>query len=377
MGVSRNDFSLDGMLVAAEELGVEWPFEFVSVGKKKVLAIASEGWKYHEAIALLRRKTSERGCVNVLSLISELKLDESKLPGLMRVLDGVSEVEWLDDSHQWLYSSQPARNRLLNVCSKVLGVVSRVHLSELRRAVSRSRRMAMCPPQRVLGAFVVRSGLGSVDNSMVLVDPGSETKPAENSAEAVMLRVLDEYGPVMDGDDFAETCIAAGVNATTFYIYRSGSPVIGPLGKNVYCKVGTIIPPGTVEDIVARRRVVKRASDYGWTSAGRLWCGTELSRMVITFGSIALPTFATDFVQGEWNVMLPDGTECGKVKCRDTFIWSFSRAFGVLGAEPSDLAVLEFDLKSRQLMVTVGGPDLFDAIQDPNYEILEDGPEEV
>lgn len=376
-GVSRSDFNPQGLQSAAELLGAKWPFESLNFRKKRLLVLIGKGETYRKAVSLVRRKTSDQGCMNILSPASELKMEESQIPALRRVLDAASEVEWLDDAREWVYSLRANRNRLSNLCSKVLGVAPRVHLSELRHAVSKSRRLAMCPPQRILGSFVERCGLGRVEDSIVLAKPGSGTAPAEESAEGLMLRVLDEHGPVMDGEVFAEECIAAGVNATTFYIYRASSPVIGSLGANVYCKVGTCVPPGTVEDIVARRQVVKRVFDYGWTSVGRLWCGTGLSRMVITFGSIALPTFVTDLVQGEWNVVLSDGSEYGKVTCRDTFIWSFSRTFSVLGAEPTDLAIFEFDLKSRKVWVKVGGPGLFDAIQDAGSENLEDAADDA
>jgi len=227
------------------------------------------------------------------------------------------------------------------------------------------RMMAMCPPQRILGAFVERCGLGRVEDSFVLANSGSGAAPREDSAEGLMLRVLDEHGPVMDGEAFAEKCIAAGMNATTFYLYRINSPVICALGKNVYCKVGTNVSPGTVEDIVGRRRAVVRFSDHGWTSAGRLWCGIELTRQVITSGGIRLPAFVADFVQGEWQVVLPDGSDYGTVVCRGVFIWSFRNAFALLGAEPSDLTAFEFNLKSRRVLVRVGGAGLFEAIQDP------------
>ncbi len=376
-GLSRSEFKSESVQVAAEHLGIEWPFEYVNFGDKQVLSLAGEGAKYRRAISLLRKKTSDRGCINILSLASELQIDESKLPGLRRVLDNVSKVEWLDDSREWLYSVEPSRNRLFNLCSKVLGVAPRVHLSELRRAVSRSRRLAMCPPQRILGAFVERCGLGRVEESIVLANSGSGTAPTEDSVEGLMLRVLDEHGPVMDGEVFAEKCIAAGMNAITFYIYRINSPVICALGKNVYCKVGTNVPPGTVEDIVGQRRAVVRISDHGWTSTGRLWCGIELTRQVITSGGIRLPTFVADLVQGDWQVVLPDGSEYGTVKCHNLFIWSFRKPFAVLGAEPTDLTVFEFDLKSRQVLVKVGGPGLFEAIQDPDSAIPEEGLEEA
>jgi hypothetical protein len=90
-----------------------------------------------------------------------------------------------------------------------------------------------------------------------------------------------------------------------------------------------------------------------------------------------LPAFVADFVQGEWQVVLPDGSGYGTVKCRDLFIWSFRKPFAVLGAEPADLTAFEFDLKSRQVLVRVGGAGLFEAIQDPDSAITEEGLEEA
>jgi hypothetical protein len=112
-------------------------------------------------------------------------------------------------------------------------------------------------------------------------------------------------------------------------------------------------------------------SDHGWTADGKLWFGTELLRVVITTGSIRIASFVGGLVQGQWKVLLPDGTEFETVMCRDAFIWSFRKQLALLGAEPGDLAVFEFNLKARTVLVRVGGPDLFEAIQDPESSSVE------
>jgi hypothetical protein len=86
---------------------------------------------------------------------------------------------------------------------------------------------------------------------------------------------------------------------------------------------------------------------------------------MITAGGIRLAPFVSDLVQGEWRVLLPDGTDFDEVTCSNAFIWSFRKAFAVLGAEPGDLTTFEFELRSRRVLVRVGGPDLFEVIQDP------------
>ena len=144
------------------------------------------------------------------------------------------------------------------------------------------------------------------------------------------------------------------------------------LGEGIHYKVGTEVAPGIVEDILSRRRSTPRSSDHGWTPNGNLWFGLELPRSIITTGGLRLETFVADLVQGEWDVQLPDGTVYGHVTCRDLFIWSFRKAFAVLGAEPDDLMALEFDKKTRRVKVRIGGPGLFEAMQDPASLSAED-----
>jgi hypothetical protein len=290
-------------------------------------------------------------------------MPEEKLEGLKRVFEVTGQIQWLGDEREWLYISGLPRNRLYNLCSKALGASGRLHLSELRRAVSKSPRLSMCPPQRILGLFVERHALGRLQDGSVIANPTTAAPPAPDSAEGIMLRVLEKYGPVLEGEDFAERCVAEGMNATTHYIYRLISPVICTLKRGIFCKVGYEVPPGTVEAIVARRRTVPSVSEHGWTGSGRLWFGIQLPLQTITAGGVRLASFVADLVQGDWAVKLPDGVEFGRVTCRDSFIWPCRKVFAILGAEPGDLAAFEFDLKARTVHFRVGGPDLFDSIQ--------------
>jgi hypothetical protein len=228
---------------------------------------------------------------------------------------------------------------------------------------------ALCQ-RSVLATFVEREMLATVTNEVARVVPGAVKRLAEDSLEANMLKVLDEHGPIMDGEQFARRCVEAGINATSFYLYRMNSPVISSLGKGVYGKVGIDVPPGTIEDIVARRNATPRVSDHGWTSKGRLWFGIELSVGALQ-GSIRLVSFVSDLVQGEWEVVLPDQSTCGTVVCKGVFMHSFRRAFGLLGTEHTDFSAFEFDLSKRSVHVRVGGPGLLEQIEDPETTLTE------
>jgi len=128
----------------------------------------------------------------------------------------------------------------------------------------------MAPPQEILGAFLESVGLGTINAKVVEASLSMVASPSPESVEGKILAVFDEYGSVMDGEELAERCISAGVNATSFYIHRLMSPVIASLGRGIFCKVGAEVPPGTVEDILTRRRSTPRSSDLGWTPNGTM-----------------------------------------------------------------------------------------------------------
>jgi hypothetical protein len=216
----------------------------------RLLASEDDEPRLIKILQSLRRRTSELGCINILSLASELQFEESKSHNIRKVVDLLPDVRWLDDEKNWLYLRSAARNRLFNLCSKVLGVCPDIRIGELRRAVAKSRRLSMAPPQKILGAFVQDIGLAKINGAIVHANPSMVTVPDPDSIEGKLLRVLEEFGPVMDGEEFAKKCVAGGVNATSFYIYRLFSPIVAALGNGIYCKVGSEVPAGTVEDIL-------------------------------------------------------------------------------------------------------------------------------
>jgi hypothetical protein len=365
-GISEAPFSIWALKTAAEIFQLRWPFDTISVNDNRMLVHLGDQSRFRRALQVLKRRTSDRGLTNVLSLASDVGFKDQEIPALKTFIELAASVSWLDESREWVFLLGLSRNRLFNLCSKVLAVCPIIRAAELRRAVGKSPRLPIVPPQRILTAFIEKVGLGTVSSEGVIVAKADlQMAPASDSVEGLMISVLDQYGPVMDGETFARRCVDAGVNPISFYIYRANSPLISLLGKGVYAKVGADVAPGTVEDIVARRKTAPRISEHGWTPTGRLWFGFELSLQTMTAGGIRIVSFVADLVQGEWNVYLPDDTVCGTVTCREGFIWSFRKAFALLGAEAGDLAAFEFDLQARTVHVRVGGPGLFEQIEEP------------
>jgi hypothetical protein len=155
--VSKNRFSVWGLKKSAEIFKLRWPFETVSLGEKRILTARGEGHRCRRAIIELRRKTSDRGLTSIAALASEVGFEDSRSSALRIFLDTAVDVAWLDDAKEWLFLPEVPRNRLFNLCSKVLSVCPEIRTAELRRAVGRSRRLAMVPPATDFGS-VCRAG---------------------------------------------------------------------------------------------------------------------------------------------------------------------------------------------------------------------------
>jgi hypothetical protein len=362
-GISSGPFSVASMKRAADILGINWTFAEVTISGQRVVVRKEDEDRIGRLIQVVRRRTSELGCSNILAVASALKIDEEKADILRKVLDVTPGICWLDEDKSWLFLKEAPRNRLYNLSAKVLGVSPRLSVSELRRAVSKSRRLTISPPQKVLAAFVSAIGLGSVENNIVVADPMNVTTLSPESVEGKFVEVFRKYGNVMHGEELAERCVQQGVNPISFYIYRLMSPVVTSLGRGIYCKVGADVPPGTIEEILSGRKSTARSTDHGWLPNGNLWFGFEMTRVVLTSGSVRLISFVSNLVQGDWTVRLADGQTSGRVTCRESFIWSFRKAFVTTGIEPEDFVALEFDKNAREVRVKTGGPDLFEAIQ--------------
>ena len=361
--ICSGPFSVASIKRAADILGISWTFAEITISDQQIVVRKEDEDRIIRLMQVVRRRTSELGCSNILAVASALKIDEEKADILRKVLDVTPRIHWLDEDKSWLFLKEAPRNRLFNLSAKVLGVSPRLSISELRRAVSKSKRLTIAPPQKVLAAFVNASGLGNVENNIVVADPMRVTSLSPESVEGKFIEVFRKYGDVMHGEELAERCVEQGVNPISFYIYRLISPVVTSLGRGIYCKVGADVPPGTIEEILSRRKSTVRSSDHGWLPNGNLWFGFELTRIVLTSGSVRLVSFVSNLVQGDWTVRLADGQPSGDVTCRESFIWSFRRAFVTAGIEPEDFIALEFDKKAREVHVKTGGPDLFEAIQ--------------
>jgi hypothetical protein len=215
----------------------------------KLYAATDSLSKVLEFFRLCQRLTSSQGCADFDSVCDDVRLGEEERSNLRFTAGKGNRFQWLDDERRWLFVPSAPRNRLSNAVMKVLSVCQEIGLSDLRKAVSRWRRLEVVPPEAVLGQFIERHHLGAICGTRVVASSKFSDAIEAGSTEDIMVSVLQAHGPVLGGQRFQELCVSAGMNPTTFNIYLSTSPVVTRLARGIYSYVGANIPPGLVEEV--------------------------------------------------------------------------------------------------------------------------------
>jgi hypothetical protein len=370
--ISRTDFVPSGIEAACEELGITFGLELRTIGGQHVYGKKAALSKMHSLLVLCKRLTSARGCANFEAMCDELSIPEAERDGVRYIMSKSGTNVWLDENRKWLFSKASIRNRLSNLVSKVLQVCPTIHLSELRKAAAKSRRLQSVPPIKVLAVFLEKQGLAQVTGDEVVARQIIPNAIELGSAEDTMIKVFRAHGSVLRGDRLQELCIEAGMKPVTAGIYMSISPIVTRVARAVYALVGSKIEPGVAEEISADIVKSRRRADFGWSGRGSLWCAIQVSRNALTSGAVHLPSFVTNMVEGQdWKIR-SDGKPFGTVlKARNKFAWSLAKPLDRLGAEPGDLCILDFDLTDRTVEVLVGGEDLVDAWESGDFDLID------
>jgi Bacterial RNA polymerase, alpha chain C terminal domain/Sigma-70, region 4 len=385
-GLSQHDFDPTGLETACDILQREFGLERIYLRHARVYVAAEHANRTIEFFQICRRLTSSQGCANFDVMCDELRVSQAERQRFRELATIESMCEWLDPDRKWLFSTGVTRNRLSNLVAKVLCVAPHVYLTELRKAVARSRRLVIVPPVGILANFMERFDLASVSDGRASAIADFSDAVAPGSAESIFVSVLRMHGPILGWDRLQELCIAAGMNPITFGIYVSGSPIIARVTRGIYSLVGADIPPGAVEDLEREVANSRKPAEWGWSPRGTLWYALPITGTVLGSGSVAVTQFVADIVDGEWKACFDRRELGGNVKCSNRFLWDLRRPLIKAGAELGDVAILEFDLPKRTVNITLGGEELADIWESGDIDLpapesgeteAEDGVEET
>jgi hypothetical protein len=281
-----------------------------------------------------------------------------------RLLEGRSDLKWLDEAGGWFWLSETPRNAFLSRLKKVLCVGSRVSVSEVRSAVSRDRRMqGFAPPKRALLAYCTQLAWCHVDGDYISavtpLDPEEILSPGEKMA----FRVLRANGGAMAGRDFESICTREGLSRPRVWQLAVGSAIMCRYAPGVYGLVGADLEPGVVESLVPARRKTRVLKDFGWLNEDRIWISYRLSEGMIRSGTFGPPSSLKRFLDGEYELSVSDNSDdsrIGRIVIGETGGWGLGPFFTRRGGEAGDYLVLTFNIRSRKAMIRIGNEEILD-----------------
>lgn len=371
-GITRGLFYADAVLEAAALVDCSCDIERMSVGEDILFSATQSRLLIHRCIQNFRKATSASGCTSVERLALQAGLPITAAPQIRRILESLSETEWLDDQKTWAMSSRPTRNRLLNYCEKVFAAARKVELGELRRSLSRPHRSVAVPPAEVLAELLEIKDLAHREGDFMAV--AQERLSSKLSGiEEVLLEGFQRLGSPLSREELESYCIdQRGLNPTSFYIYLAYTPIITKLMPGVYALVGAEVSPGSAEQVRAARIAAREATEHGWTPGGELWMSIPLDRLAINACSRVIPGYVAELAAGQWKGRVAGGLDAGELTVENGFLGGLRDLFALLAPEPGDRLLLVFDLQSRNAEARLGGNELNDLAQLGHRDLEDD-----
>lgn len=367
--IAKTSFRLEGLLTASKVLGRRAQFQLSDVGRFVFRTGANEGIEETKLAKLIhqaaRKSVQHWGATTIADLTARLLEETVTAPVTAELVTAILEhqkgFQWLDETSGWFWltSVPERRNRLLNYIKKMLSVVERIDISDLRAGVSRNYRMAgVSPPKRVLLELCRQVEGYRVEGTTVIADSPLDWGRVLAETEATMALVLIEHGPIMQRAQFEEICLSLGINRTTFYIYLDNSPIIARYARGVYGLPGAAASPDLIESLIPDQSRGKRLVDYGWTNDGQIWVAYKLSAGTITSGVVTVPGSMKHFIMGSFDLLTTDNSPVGRLVAKDSSAWGLGPYFRRRGGEPNDYLLLTFDLSRREARIAVGDEDV-------------------
>jgi len=362
-GLTRVGLGLSNLQVAAQLLGREVPFVVVGVDGHR-LAVRPGEERLPPAVAeAARKQVFYRGVTTVDQVAAAVatRFDTPVSEALvLETVQLMSGFGWLDRSGGWFRLASVARHGLPKAIEKTVAVAGRISIEQLAAAVARNRRLWRTPvPTPVLLEFCRQTPGLRVEGDCVLADPPLAWDDVLTGIEAHLVRILREYGPIMERGALEDLCVSQGINRFSFNAFLATSPVIAQYGPSVYGLVGADISPAVIEEMVERQRAQRAAirvlEDHGQTADGRIWLGYRLSKAASTYAVITVPAALKDVVTGKFDLISGDGRHVGTLAARDGRAWGLGAFLRQQGARIDTYVRLTFDLHRRQAVVTIDG----------------------
>jgi hypothetical protein len=321
-----------------------------------------------QTIDLARKAIARFGVATVADVaarLTEATASASSAEFVTGVLEGWQGFEWLDREAGWFWIRSVTNNRVLSRLQKILSVAEAIEVGELRSGIARHHAMdGYAPPRRVLLELCRRLPYCQVEGSFVRAKPGLDWQTVLRGKELTMVKILKEYGPIMQRAKFEELCSAAGMKRGTFYSYLDSSSVIERYASGVYGLRGARVPPGLAESLIPHREWTTSVRlDHGWTKDRKIWIGYQLSESMVKNGTFSVPNGLKKFLQGKFALKAADENVMGTLSIRENSGWGLGPFYRRRGGEAGDTLLVVFDLSRQEALVSVGEEGILEPYQ--------------
>jgi len=378
-GISRAPFAPEGLIAAAEDLGIDSPIQIVNAKGLRLVTRAANSSHVAAILNIARRKAGASGLVSSLDVAIKVSRDskvECTEDEVAKTLDASRRFRQVHQSWYWATDITPGRNRLINVCRAMLSVTSPLGVSSLRDGIKREytfrnlsgmgRFDLRVPPTDVLRAFLR-------DHPDFVLTPEDCVRYAQpldyrhelGQADQALVDVLrSSPSTVLDRATILQECVERGLNLQTVSTSLTYSCIIEHLDTNIWTLRGADINPAAVEAIRranALRPRERRVRDFGWTKDGYLWIATVVPPVIQTFVFGCPPGSRPYIARRKFAAVMRDGTPCGTIGVtEDGMVYGFGIFQQISGCEPGDILVVEFNLSDTKATLVLGDEELLD-----------------
>ena len=319
--------------------------------------------------SLARRQCGRFGVSNI-ELIGEalssdgLSIDEETIH---ECITHHSSSEFLVGSWFWMPDIPPGRNRLENVTTKILAVISPQNIAVVRDGIRRRfqfLKIEVVAPSSVLREFYRRHPSFHLASENEV----TPTKPLDKQmvlgeTEQVFAEVLHAArSGVLDRDSLQHECVRRGVNASTFGVYTTYSPILDHPAIGVWSLRGSIVTPAAIEAVRranALRPRERRIIDHRFTENGTLALAARLGSSSLGSLVLGIPADIRRYVAGRsFEATGSNGSRVGTVSIdKKGTSWGYGPFLRKQGADEGDVLIIEFDLSSETAVLSLGGTE--------------------
>jgi len=368
-GFSRCRLPVEAIHQAAGFLSRKPHFVIIEIGQRRMAVLPKQAELPRVIVQAAKHVVANFGVGKITEVAAELA---DLLPGktagklVRETLQALGDFHWLDEKRNWFRLEPLPQYGLPNMIEKVLSVVQRIEVSQLRAAMERHRRSGRSlPPQKILLEFCRQMPGNRVEGNTVISDPPRDWRKVLVGVERGMIEVLTEHGPVMERTAFEELCIRGGMNRFSFNAIVMSSPVIAQYGRSVYGLPVLKIERKLIEDLVARKpgvapKRVLRA--FGETEDGKVFLAYRLSKAAISGGVITIPAAMKRQVKGKFTLRVDAGHKVGTLVAKKGCGWGLGPALRGSHAKQGDHMLLLVDGAKRQANIRIGDKSIFEDI---------------